>query len=160
MYYKFSGLTQKLVGAVPTEAYNPQGLRPTFTEAPVTIFATPTKLATESAATSYLGDNRVPDLQKLFQVISRLLHWNNTNPNILPPTHREASPEYCVPPHQQHWERTNGLGVSARLVRNALGYYVLNKQFFTLEFLLLHLLSLGLSHIFGFGTIATHWTEV
>ncbi|NP_001089916.1 cytochrome c oxidase subunit VIIa polypeptide 2 like L homeolog [Xenopus laevis] len=67
MYYKFSGLTQKLVGAVPTEAYNPQGLRPTFTEAPVTIFATPTKLATESAATSYLGDNRVPDLQKLFQ---------------------------------------------------------------------------------------------
>ncbi|KAE8600623.1 hypothetical protein XENTR_v10013334 [Xenopus tropicalis] len=68
MYYKFSGLTQKLVGAVPAEAYSPQGLRPMLSEAPVTIFATPTKLPAESAtATTYLGNNRVPDLQRLFQ---------------------------------------------------------------------------------------------
>ncbi|KAG8443604.1 hypothetical protein GDO86_008956 [Hymenochirus boettgeri] len=69
MYYKFSGLTQKLVGAVPSEAYNPQGLRPSMlSEAPVTVYAQPTKLPTESAtASEYLGNNRVPDLQKLFQ---------------------------------------------------------------------------------------------
>ncbi|KAM4772526.1 cytochrome c oxidase subunit 7A2-like, mitochondrial [Rhinophrynus dorsalis] len=69
MYYKFSGLTQKLVGAIPSEAYNPQGLRPPiYSEAPTTIFATPNKLPSESAqASEYLGNNRVPDLQRLFQ---------------------------------------------------------------------------------------------
>ncbi|XP_053317113.1 cytochrome c oxidase subunit 7A-related protein, mitochondrial [Spea bombifrons] len=69
MYYKFSGFAQKLVGAVPTEAYNPQGLRPPiYSEPPATVFAGPTKLSGDSAAASeYLGKNRVPDLQKLFQ---------------------------------------------------------------------------------------------
>ncbi|XP_075451866.1 cytochrome c oxidase subunit 7A2-like, mitochondrial [Ascaphus truei] len=69
MYYKFSGFSQRLVGAVPSEAYIPQGLRPSISsEGPATIFATPTKLASESAtAAEYLGKNRVPDLQKLFQ---------------------------------------------------------------------------------------------
>ncbi|KAM9317360.1 cytochrome c oxidase subunit 7A2-like, mitochondrial [Gastrophryne carolinensis] len=67
MYYKLSGVTQKLVGAVPAEAYSPQGLRPfTFPEAPAPIFATPTKLPGESAS-EYLGKNKVPELQKLFQ---------------------------------------------------------------------------------------------
>ncbi|XP_053568299.1 cytochrome c oxidase subunit 7A-related protein, mitochondrial [Bombina bombina] len=69
MYYKFSGLTQKLVGTVPAEAYSPQGLRPAIlSEGSTTIFATPTKIASESAAASeYLGHNKVPDFQKLFQ---------------------------------------------------------------------------------------------
>ncbi|KAM4694102.1 cytochrome c oxidase subunit 7A2-like, mitochondrial [Discoglossus pictus] len=67
MYYKFSGLTQKLAGSIPSEAYSPQGLRPAiYSEGPTTIFATPTKLASESAP-EYLGKNRVPDLQRLFQ---------------------------------------------------------------------------------------------
>ncbi|XP_069810520.1 cytochrome c oxidase subunit 7A-related protein, mitochondrial [Dendropsophus ebraccatus] len=67
MYYKFNGFTQKLVGAAPGEAYNPQGLRPfVFPEAPAPIFATPTKLPSE-AGSEYLGKNRVPELQRLFQ---------------------------------------------------------------------------------------------
>ncbi|KAG2467110.1 COX7R oxidase, partial [Polypterus senegalus] len=45
------------------------GLRPVApSEAPKLIFATPTKIASEAGmAEHYLGVNRVPDLQKLFQ---------------------------------------------------------------------------------------------
>ncbi|XP_025045872.1 cytochrome c oxidase subunit 7A2-like, mitochondrial isoform X2 [Pelodiscus sinensis] len=45
------------------------GLKPLVsTESPALIFGTPTKLASDSpAAVSYLGKNKVPDLQKLFQ---------------------------------------------------------------------------------------------
>ncbi|XP_032625344.1 cytochrome c oxidase subunit 7A2-like, mitochondrial isoform X2 [Chelonoidis abingdonii] len=70
MYYKFSGFSQKLVGAVASAAYVPQGLKPlASTESPALIFGTPTKLASDSpAAVSYLGKNKVPDLQKLFQL--------------------------------------------------------------------------------------------
>uniref|UniRef100_A0A452IZK0 Uncharacterized protein n=1 Tax=Gopherus agassizii TaxID=38772 RepID=A0A452IZK0_9SAUR len=70
MYYKFSGFSQKLVGAVASAAYVPQGLKPlASTESPTLIFGTPTKLASDSpAAVSYLGKNKVPDLQKLFQL--------------------------------------------------------------------------------------------
>ncbi|CAM5135451.1 unnamed protein product [Natator depressus] len=69
MYYKFSGFSQRLVGAVAAAAYAPQGLKPlASTESPALVFGTPTKLASDSpAAVSYLGKNKVPDLQKLFQ---------------------------------------------------------------------------------------------
>lgn len=68
MYYKLNGVTQRLAGAVPA-AYAPQGLKPTVpTEAPPLIFATPTKVLTEAGGTvEYLGINKVPDMQKLFQ---------------------------------------------------------------------------------------------
>ncbi|XP_073528132.1 cytochrome c oxidase subunit 7A2-like, mitochondrial isoform X2 [Phyllobates terribilis] len=43
------------------------GLRPfTYPEAPAPVFASPTKLPSE-AGSEYLGKNRVPELQKLFQ---------------------------------------------------------------------------------------------
>ncbi|XP_014325195.1 cytochrome c oxidase subunit 7A-related protein, mitochondrial [Xiphophorus maculatus] len=69
MYYKFSGFTQKLTGAAPTAAYNPQGLKLSLpAESPTMIFATPTKLVSEAGSTvEYLGTNKVPDLQKFFQ---------------------------------------------------------------------------------------------
>ncbi|XP_069015910.1 cytochrome c oxidase subunit 7A-related protein, mitochondrial [Embiotoca jacksoni] len=69
MYYKFSGLTQKLTGSAPAAAYSPQGLKPGLpAESPTMIFATPTKLVSEGVGTvEYMGANRVPDLQKLFQ---------------------------------------------------------------------------------------------
>ncbi|XP_078135691.1 cytochrome c oxidase subunit 7A2-like, mitochondrial isoform X1 [Sander vitreus] len=77
MYYKFSGFTQKLTGSAPTAAYSPQvkpgsgvsGLRPGVpAEAPAMIFATPTKVVSEAGSmVEYLGANRVPDLQRLFQ---------------------------------------------------------------------------------------------
>ncbi|XP_073684431.1 cytochrome c oxidase subunit 7A-related protein, mitochondrial [Garra rufa] len=69
MYYKFSGFTQRLTGAVSSSAYNPQGLRPHIpSESPNVIFATPTKLASESnAVVEYMGANKVPDLQRIFQ---------------------------------------------------------------------------------------------
>nr|XP_046233859.1 cytochrome c oxidase subunit 7A-related protein, mitochondrial [Scatophagus argus] len=69
MYYKFSGFTQKLTGSAPTAAYNPQGLRPGVpAESPAMVFATPTKVVSETgAAVEYMGSNRVPDLQKMFQ---------------------------------------------------------------------------------------------
>ncbi|KYO43685.1 cytochrome c oxidase subunit 7A-related protein, mitochondrial [Alligator mississippiensis] len=69
MYYKFSSFTQNLIGAAAAAAYNPQGLKPLVsTELPTPIFETPTKVASESpAAVSYLGKNKVPELQKLFQ---------------------------------------------------------------------------------------------
>ncbi|XP_056111580.1 cytochrome c oxidase subunit 7A-related protein, mitochondrial [Rhinichthys klamathensis goyatoka] len=69
MYYKFSGFTQRLTGALPTSAYNPQGLRSNIpSESPTIIFATPTKLVSESgAAVEYMGANKVQDLQRIFQ---------------------------------------------------------------------------------------------
>ncbi|XP_029890920.1 cytochrome c oxidase subunit 7A-related protein, mitochondrial isoform X1 [Aquila chrysaetos chrysaetos] len=69
MYYKFNGVTQRLVGAAASAAYNPQGLKPIVsTESPALIFGTTTKLASDLPATdSFLGKNKVPDLQKLFQ---------------------------------------------------------------------------------------------
>ncbi|XP_073337989.1 cytochrome c oxidase subunit 7A2-like, mitochondrial [Pagrus major] len=68
MYYKLSGVTQRLTGA-PAAAYNPQGLRPVVPPAsPPMIFASPTKLVSEAGSqVEYLGANRVPDLQKAFQ---------------------------------------------------------------------------------------------
>ncbi|XP_010775971.1 cytochrome c oxidase subunit 7A2-like, mitochondrial [Notothenia coriiceps] len=70
MYYKFSGFTQKLTGSAPTAAYSPQGLRPGVpAEAPPMIFASPTKLVSEAGTVvEYITPNRVPDLQKLFQI--------------------------------------------------------------------------------------------
>ncbi|PNI47926.1 COX7A2L isoform 7 [Pan troglodytes] len=69
MYYKFSGFTQKLAGAWASEAYSPQGLKPVVsTEAPPIIFATPTKLTSDSTVYDYAGKNKVPELQKFFQV--------------------------------------------------------------------------------------------
>ncbi|KAM9832020.1 cytochrome c oxidase subunit 7A2-like, mitochondrial [Neosynchiropus ocellatus] len=69
MYYKFSGFTQKLTGSSPSTAYSPQGLRPGVSgEAPPMIFATPTKIVSEAGhGAEYMGKNRVPDLQRLFQ---------------------------------------------------------------------------------------------
>ncbi|XP_059181384.1 cytochrome c oxidase subunit 7A-related protein, mitochondrial isoform X1 [Centropristis striata] len=69
MYYKFSGVTQKLTGSAPTAAYSPQGLRPNVpAEAPTMIFGTPTKVVSEAGSTvEYMGTNRVPDFQRLFQ---------------------------------------------------------------------------------------------
>ncbi|XP_053239297.1 cytochrome c oxidase subunit 7A-related protein, mitochondrial isoform X2 [Podarcis raffonei] len=69
MYYKFSGFTQRLVGAGASAAYAPQGFKPVVsTESPTLIFATPTKIASEGPSTiEYLGKNRVPELQKFFQ---------------------------------------------------------------------------------------------
>ncbi|XP_074475825.1 cytochrome c oxidase subunit 7A2-like, mitochondrial [Sebastes fasciatus] len=69
MYYKFSGFTQKLTGSGPAAAYSPQGLKPSVpAEAPTMIFATPTKVVSEAGSTvEYMGANRVPDLQRLFQ---------------------------------------------------------------------------------------------
>ncbi|CAG5904531.1 cytochrome c oxidase subunit 7A2-like, mitochondrial [Menidia menidia] len=69
MYYKFSGFTQKLTGSAPAAALSPQGLKHgTPAESPTMIFATPTKVVSEAGSTvEYMGANRVPDLQKLFQ---------------------------------------------------------------------------------------------
>uniref|UniRef100_A0A8C6ELW1 Cytochrome c oxidase subunit 7A-related protein, mitochondrial n=1 Tax=Microcebus murinus TaxID=30608 RepID=A0A8C6ELW1_MICMU len=67
MYYKFSGFTQRLMGAWASDAYSPQGLKPVVsTKAPPIIFATPTKLTFESTY-DYAGKNKVPELQKFFQ---------------------------------------------------------------------------------------------
>ncbi|XP_069033258.1 cytochrome c oxidase subunit 7A-related protein, mitochondrial-like [Embiotoca jacksoni] len=69
MYYRLNGVTQRLTGA-PATAYSPQGLRPNVPPvSPPVIFATPTKLASEAGSqVEYLGPNRVPALQKLFQM--------------------------------------------------------------------------------------------
>ncbi|XP_041830843.1 cytochrome c oxidase subunit 7A-related protein, mitochondrial [Melanotaenia boesemani] len=69
MYYKFSGITQKLTGSAPTTAYSPQGLKQSLpAESPTMIFATPTKVVAEAGAmVEYMGTNRVPDFQRLFQ---------------------------------------------------------------------------------------------
>ncbi len=51
-----------------------QGLRPGVpAESPTMVFATPTKVVSEAGSTvEYLGANRVPDLQKLFQVMKNI----------------------------------------------------------------------------------------
>lgn len=51
-----------------------QGLKPLVsTESPALIFGTTTKLASDLPATdSFLGKNKVPDLQKIFQVMTTL----------------------------------------------------------------------------------------
>ncbi|XP_070707928.1 cytochrome c oxidase subunit 7A-related protein, mitochondrial [Pempheris klunzingeri] len=69
MYYKFSGITQKLTGTAPAAAYNPQGFKPGLpAESPTMVFATPTKVVSEAGSmVEYLGANKVPDLQRLFQ---------------------------------------------------------------------------------------------
>ncbi|XP_041865699.1 cytochrome c oxidase subunit 7A-related protein, mitochondrial-like [Melanotaenia boesemani] len=68
MYYKLNGVTLRLTGASAT-AYTPQGLRPVATpHNPQVIFATPTKMVSEAGSqVEYMGINRVPALQKLFQ---------------------------------------------------------------------------------------------
>ncbi|XP_044070730.1 cytochrome c oxidase subunit 7A-related protein, mitochondrial-like isoform X3 [Siniperca chuatsi] len=68
MYYRLNGVTQRLTGA-PAAAYSPQGLRPGVPPvSPPIIFASPTKLASETGSqVEYLGANRVPELQKVFQ---------------------------------------------------------------------------------------------
>ncbi|CAL8282731.1 unnamed protein product [Merluccius merluccius] len=70
MYYKLSCFTQKLTGSGLASVYSPQGLRPGVPgEAPAMVFATPTKLVAEAgSALEYMGANRVPDLQRLFQI--------------------------------------------------------------------------------------------
>ncbi|XP_051928218.1 cytochrome c oxidase subunit 7A-related protein, mitochondrial isoform X1 [Hippocampus zosterae] len=69
MYYKFSGITQKLAGSSSSTAYAPQGLRPVVpTESSTMIFATPTKVVSEAGpVVEYLGANKVPDFQRIFQ---------------------------------------------------------------------------------------------
>ncbi|XP_020501741.1 cytochrome c oxidase subunit 7A-related protein, mitochondrial [Labrus bergylta] len=69
MYYKLNGVTQRLTGA-PAAAYCPQGLRPTIPAvSPPMTFATPTKLVSEAGSqVEYLGANKVPHLQKAFQM--------------------------------------------------------------------------------------------
>ncbi|NXU87242.1 COX7R oxidase, partial [Xiphorhynchus elegans] len=68
MYYKFSGFSQRLVGATAAAAYTPQGLKPIVsTESSAPVFGT-SKLASDLPATdSFLSNNKVPDLQKIFQ---------------------------------------------------------------------------------------------
>ncbi|XP_003977226.2 cytochrome c oxidase subunit 7A2-like, mitochondrial [Takifugu rubripes] len=69
MYYKFSGITQKLTGSGPAVAYNPQGLRPAVpAEPPAMVFGTPTRVLSEAGpAVDFMGVNKVPDLQRIFQ---------------------------------------------------------------------------------------------
>ncbi|KAM8837099.1 cytochrome c oxidase subunit 7A2-like, mitochondrial isoform 1-T1 [Spinachia spinachia] len=69
MYYKFNSFTQKLTGSAPAAAFSPQGLRPGVpAESPAMVFATPTKVVSEAgSAVEYLGANRVPELQRIFQ---------------------------------------------------------------------------------------------
>ncbi|XP_029454698.1 cytochrome c oxidase subunit 7A-related protein, mitochondrial-like [Rhinatrema bivittatum] len=74
MYYKFSGISQRLAGCTARAAYFPQGLKAaTPVEPAPLIFATPTRPAIEHGShgshqiPSYLGKNKVPELQKFFQ---------------------------------------------------------------------------------------------
>lgn len=68
MYYRLNGVTQRLTGAT-TSAYIPQGLKPGLPAEPSPIiFTSPTKMVSEAAGQAeYLGSNKVPELQKLFQ---------------------------------------------------------------------------------------------
>lgn len=54
-----------------------QGLRPGVpAEAPAMIFASPTKLASEAGTVvEYMGANRVPDLQRIFQVMKKYIFF-------------------------------------------------------------------------------------
>ncbi|XP_072533797.1 cytochrome c oxidase subunit 7A2-like, mitochondrial [Salminus brasiliensis] len=69
MYYKVSGVTGRLAGSTPLGAYCPQGLKPTLPpQSPQMIFASPTKVVSEAGpVVDYMGSNRVPELQKIFQ---------------------------------------------------------------------------------------------
>ncbi|KAM6460445.1 cytochrome c oxidase subunit 7A-related protein, mitochondrial [Python bivittatus] len=69
MYYKFSGFTQRLVGAGASAAYSPQGFKPVVSvESPAVIFDTPIKVAPDTPnKAGSLVKNKVPELQKLFQ---------------------------------------------------------------------------------------------
>ncbi|XP_005988400.1 cytochrome c oxidase subunit 7A-related protein, mitochondrial [Latimeria chalumnae] len=70
MYYKFSGVTQRLAGCSPLTAYRPQGLAPgTPADPPPLIFATPVRQSLETShdPPNYMGTNRVPSLQRVFQ---------------------------------------------------------------------------------------------
>ncbi|NWW36575.1 COX7R oxidase, partial [Panurus biarmicus] len=70
MYYKFSGFTQRLVGATAAAAYTPQGLKslvPTDSPNPDLIFGTSKPAPGLPAADPFLSTNKVPDLQKVFQ---------------------------------------------------------------------------------------------
>ncbi|XP_062346350.1 cytochrome c oxidase subunit 7A-related protein, mitochondrial isoform X1 [Cinclus cinclus] len=68
MYYKFSGFAQRLVGATAAAAYTPQGLKPIApTESPDPIFGTSKPAPGLPASDPFLGTNKVPDLQKIFQ---------------------------------------------------------------------------------------------
>ncbi|KAM7385998.1 hypothetical protein PAMP_002025 [Pampus punctatissimus] len=68
MYYRLNGVTQRLTGT-PAAVCSSQGLRPGVPPVgPLAIFTSPTKLASETGSkVQYLGANRVPDLQRLFQ---------------------------------------------------------------------------------------------
>ncbi|XP_069493478.1 cytochrome c oxidase subunit 7A-related protein, mitochondrial-like [Ambystoma mexicanum] len=71
MYYKFDGITQKLAGATARSAYFPQGLNPSIPPDPAPlVFAGPIRPAPDHGSrpeSSFLGRNKVPHLQKLFQ---------------------------------------------------------------------------------------------
>ncbi|XP_036236979.1 cytochrome c oxidase subunit 7A-related protein, mitochondrial isoform X1 [Molothrus aeneus] len=68
MYYKFSGFTQRLAAATSAAAYSPQGLKPLApTDYPHLIFGTSKPAPGLPAADPFLGKNKVPDLQKVFQ---------------------------------------------------------------------------------------------
>ncbi|KAG9275111.1 cytochrome c oxidase subunit 7A-related protein, mitochondrial [Astyanax mexicanus] len=68
MYYKVSGVTGRLTGSTPASAYCPQGLKANVPPpAPPMIFASPTKIASEAGTVEYMGSNKVPELQKIFQ---------------------------------------------------------------------------------------------
>ncbi|XP_060687391.1 cytochrome c oxidase subunit 7A-related protein, mitochondrial [Hemiscyllium ocellatum] len=70
MFYKFNGFTQRLSGGAGPVAYCPQGLKPLVsTETPTMIFATPTKPISEleGGGMHFLGRNKVPDFQQMFQ---------------------------------------------------------------------------------------------
>uniref|UniRef100_A0A6I8NFV4 Uncharacterized protein n=1 Tax=Ornithorhynchus anatinus TaxID=9258 RepID=A0A6I8NFV4_ORNAN len=69
MYYKFSGFSQRLAGAWASAAYSPQGLRPLDPAGPPAItYAGPTKFTPEATGHDFAAQNRVPELQKFFQV--------------------------------------------------------------------------------------------
>ncbi|XP_002195603.1 cytochrome c oxidase subunit 7A2-like, mitochondrial isoform X1 [Taeniopygia guttata] len=69
MYYRFSGFTQRLVGATAAAAYSPQGLKPLVPtiESPDLIFGTSKPAPGLPAADPFLSTNKVPNLQKVFQ---------------------------------------------------------------------------------------------
>ncbi|XP_077407907.1 cytochrome c oxidase subunit 7A2-like, mitochondrial [Vanacampus margaritifer] len=69
MYYKFSGITQKLAGSSSSTAYVPQGLKPVVpAESPPMTFAVPTKVVSDTPSkVEYAVANKVPHFQKIFQ---------------------------------------------------------------------------------------------
>jgi len=69
MYYKLNGMTGRLAGSTSPQAYVPQGMKPGVPAEPLPMtFGSPTKIVSEAGGTvEYLGANRVPELQKLYQ---------------------------------------------------------------------------------------------